>query len=159
MRSGNSYDQHLRVIGQSLEAKRINLFELKSDGRQYVVRGAPEKDPNLLGRWRDWRERLKGESLGSVSYGMAEIERLDTEGRSKRSKSDRLPDFYSLPNSLRTVGCYLDSKDAELLELHKSPLSVTLLYQNKDGHPNMEERSVASFYNLFVTLHGKRSKQ
>ena len=92
----------------------------------------------------------------SLAYGTGEIERLDMEGRSSRTKPDRLPDFYSLPNSLRTVGWYLDSKNAELLELHKSPLSVTLLYQNEKGHPNMEERSIASFYNLFVSLHGKR---
>ena len=92
----------------------------------------------------------------SLAYGTDEIERLENEGRLNRTKPDRLPDFYSLPNTLRTVGSYLDFKNAELLELHKSPLSVTLLYQNENGHPNMEERSIASFYNLFVDLHGKR---
>jgi hypothetical protein len=94
-----------------------------------------------------------------ISYGTGEIERLEMEGRSRRAKPDRLPDFYSLPNTLRTVGSYLDFKNAELLELHKSPLSITLLYQNENGHPNMEERSVASFYNWFVALHGKRNRR
>jgi hypothetical protein len=160
MRSGNAYDQHLRAIGQSLDNKRITAFELKADAERYLVRGVPEKDPDLLARLRDWRNRMQGASREtSLAYGTGEIERLDMEGRSSRTKPDRLPDFYSLPNSLRTVGSYLDSKNAELLELHKSPLSVTLLYQNEKGHPNMEERSIASFYNLFVALHGKRNSK
>ena len=160
MRSGNTYDQHLRAIGQSLDTKRINIFELKSESERYVVRGVPEKHANLLAKLRDWRNRMQGGShQTSLNYGTSEIERLDMEGRSKRAKPDRLPDFYSLANTLRTVGSYLDSKNAELLELHKSPLSITLLYQNENGHPNMEERSIASFYNLFVDLHGKRNNR
>ena len=160
MRSANAYDQHLRAIGQSLDNKRMTAFELKADAERYVVRGVPEKDPHLLARLRDWRKRMQGASREtSLAYGTGEIERLDKEGRLNRTKPDRLPDFYSLPNSLRTVGSYLNSKNAELLELHKSPLSVTLLYQNENGHPNMEERSIASFYNLFVALHGKRNNK
>ena len=157
MLSGNGYDQHLRAIGQSLDNKRITAFELKANAERYVVRGVPEKDSRLLPRLRDWRNRMQGASKEtSLVFGTADIDRLDNEGRLNRTKRHRLPDFYSLPNTLRTVGSYLDSKNAELLELHKSPLSVTLLYQNENGHPNMEERSIASFYNLFVALHGKR---
>ena len=157
MRSGNGYDQHLRAIGQSLDNKRITAFELRADAERYVVRGVPEKDSRLVARLRDWRNRMQGASKEtSLSYGTAEIERLENESRLNRKKRDRLPDFYSLPNTLRTVGSYLDTKNAELLELHKTSLSVTLLYQNENGHPNMEERSIASFYNLFVALHGKR---
>ena len=157
MPSENGYDQHLRAIGQSLDNKRITAFELKADEERYVVRGVPEKDSRLVAIWRDWRNRIQGAPKEtSLVYGTADIDRLDNEGRLNRTKRDRLPDFYSLPNTLRTVGSYLDSKNAELMELHKSPLSVTLLYQNENGHPNMEERSIASFYNLFVALHGRR---
>lgn len=160
MRSENIYDQHFRAIGQSIEIKRISVFELKSESGRYVVRGVPENDGNLLSRFRHWRNRMQGASHETpISYGTGEIERLEMEGRSRRAKPDRLPDFYSLPNTLRTVGSYLDFKNAELLELHKSPLSITLLYQNENGHPNMEERSVASFYNWFVALHGKRNRR
>jgi hypothetical protein len=160
MRSGNIYDQHFRALGQSIDVKRISVFELKTESGRYVVRGAPEQDSSLLARLREWRNRMQGASHETpISYGTEEIERLEMEGRSRRTKPDRLPDFYSLPNTLRTVGSYLDSKNAELLELHKSPLNITLLYQNENGHPNMEERSVASFYNLFVALHGKRHRR
>ncbi len=153
-----SYDHHFRAIGQSLESKRITVFEIKAEGERYLVRGTPDKTDNLLARLLNWRER-KGSPADGVSYETGELDRLEQEGRSHRAKAGRLPDFYSLPNTLRTLGCYLKSKDAELLELHKNPLSVTLLYKTRDGHPNMEERSVASFYNLFVDLHGRRNKR
>lgn len=159
MSETKSYDQHLRVIGQALEAKRITVFELKAQDDHYVVRGEPEKDGSLMGRLRDWQERLVARSPSSViHYAGREIERRNREERTKRARADRLPDFYSLPNTLRTVGSYLDAQGAELMEIHKRPLSVTLLYRRKDGRPNMEERSIASFYELFLALHRRRAK-
>lgn len=154
-----SYDQDLRAIGQALEARGINVFELKNHGDRYVVRGEPDRSSALLVSLRQWRERLAGRSGASgLSYTPRDIECLELEGRAKRSQPDRLPDFYSISNTLRTVGSYLDSKGARLLELQKTALTLMILYQNKDGHPNVEERSVASFYNLFIHLHGRRRK-
>jgi hypothetical protein len=153
------YDQQLRAIGQSLEAQRINVFELKHRGDQYLVRGQPEKETSLLAVLREWQKKLRSQGLNSsLSYASQDIESLERQGRSKRTRTNRLPDFYSLSNTLRTVGCYLDSNDAELIEIQKRPLSLTILYRNKHGHADFEERSIASFYNLFVDLHGKRGK-
>jgi hypothetical protein len=87
-----------------------------------------------------------------------EIEEIERQGKKKRDKSGRLPDFYNLSNTLRTLGAYLNSKEAELLELHKRPFTVTLLYQNNHGHPHMEDRTIASFFDVFVERHGKRSR-
>lgn len=159
MRNRRSYDQDLRAIGQALEGRRINVFELKAQGDQYVVRGNPEKDLSVLGTLRNWRERMSGRALGAaISFALPDLERLDKQGKAKRTKANRLPDFYSLSNSLRTVGSYLEAKGAELLEIHKGSLNVALLYQDKNGHPNLEERPIASFYNLFLALHGNRGK-
>ena len=160
MSDSKTYDRELRVIGQSLEARRINVFELKTEGDRYVVRGDPEKDPSLLAKLRDWGERIRGQALGSsISYAPADLERLEQQGRSQRSRPNRLPDFYSLSSTLRTVGSYLDQKGADLLEIHKRPLSLTILYQNQHGHPDVEERSIASFYNLFIDLYGRRGEK
>jgi len=157
MSDRRSYDQHLRVIGQALEAKRISVFELKAQDDAYVVHGEPEKDSSLLGRFREWQARIAARSPSTViHYAGVELERLNLEGRKKRTKPDRLPDFYSLPNTLRTVGSYLDSQSAGLMEIHKRPLSITLLYRRENGHLNMEERSIASFYEFFLALHRKR---
>ena len=42
------YDRHLRAIGQSLETRRINVFELKSSTGEYVVTGTPEKPTSFV---------------------------------------------------------------------------------------------------------------
>ena len=154
-----SYDRQLRAIGQSLEAQRIDIFELQCRGDRFVVNGKPEKETSLLGALREWQKRMRSAGLiSSLTYAGQDIENLDRQGRARRAKNNRLPDFYSLPNTLRTLGFYLDSQGAELLEIRKRSLSVTLLYRNKHGHPDFEERNIASFYNLFLDLHGKRGK-
>jgi hypothetical protein len=44
-----------------------------------------------------------------------------------------------------------------LLQIQKHPLTVTVLYQNQNGHPHVEDRTIASFYDFFVEQYGKRS--
>jgi hypothetical protein len=56
------------------------------------------------------------------------------------------------------VGSYLENKQSELIELHKKQLSVTILSRSKAGYPEFEERSLGSFYELFMRLHGRRGE-
>lgn len=153
-----SYDQQLRNIGQSLEAQRINIFELKYQDKHYVVKGDPEQEASLLATLRQWQKRLRHEGMNSsLSYALQDIEQLERQGKTQRSRPNRLPDFYALSNVLRTLGAYLDDQGAELIELHKNSLTLMLLYRNRDGHPAVEERSIASFYDYFIKLHGRRT--
>jgi hypothetical protein len=159
MPNKRSYDQLLRNIGQSLEAQRIIVFELSHQGERFVVKGEPEKETSLLASLRNWQKRRRSEGLNtSLTFTVQDIDELDRQGRANRSQPNRLPDLHSLPNTLRTVGSYLDAKNADLVEIHKRQLSVTILSRNKDGHPQYEERTVASFYDLFLKLHGKRRR-
>jgi len=154
-----SYDRQLRAIGQSLEAQRIDIFELQCRGDRFVVNGKPEKETSLLAALREWQKRLRSEGLiSSLTYAGEDIKNLDRQGTSKRVRSDRLPEFYSVSNTLRTLGSYLELQGAELLEIHKRALTVILLYRNRHGFADYEERSIASFYNLFLDLHGMRGK-
>lgn len=160
METSKSYPQQLRSIGQSLEAQRIQIFELTCHDDQFVVKGEPEKEASMLAALRHWQQRRRrSDGLNaSLTFTTQDIDQLDRQGRSQRAQPNRLPDFYSLPNTLRTVGHYLELKGSELLEMQKRQLSLTLLSRNKDGHPEIEERSIASFYNLFLRLHDKRGK-
>lgn len=158
MKAKVSYDKDLRAIGQALEGRKITGFELKNQAGRYVVHGAGDQPSSVLASLRRWLRGGKTDPSGSISYTAQDIERIEQEGIKRRVRAGRLPDFYSLSNTLRTLGAYLDSKDAELLELHIRPLTVTLLYQNSDGHPQMEDRTIASFFNVFTEMHGKRSR-
>jgi hypothetical protein len=159
METKASYDKDLRAIGQALEIRGITTFELKSQLGHYVVHGAGDKPASVMASVRRWLQGGEKEEASSLSYTAQDIERIDQEGKQRRVRAGRLPDFYSLSNTLRTLGGYLNSKDAQLLELHIRPLTVTLLYQNRDGHPQMEDRTIASFFNVFTEMHGKRGRK
>ena len=158
MKVNTSYDQDLRAIGQALEIRGITVFEIKNRSGHYVVRGTPDKPSSLVASMRRWARGGESDPSGIISYTVQEIEEIERPGKKKRARSGRLPDFYNLSNTLRTLGAYLNSKDAQLLELHKRPLTVTLLYQNNDGHPHMEDRTIASFFNVFIEMHGRRNR-
>ena len=159
MAERKSYDQILRNIGQSLEAQRIRIFELRCQGESFVVRGEPDEETSLLAKLVKWQKRNRRIGLNSSQiFTSQDIDALDRQGRSRRAKPNRLPDFHSLPNTLRTVGSHLEAKGAELIELRKKELSITILANNKAGHPEFEERGIGSFYELFVRLHDKRKR-
>jgi len=159
MTSLTSYRQQLRSIGQSLEAQRIQIFELVCHGDRFVVKGEPEKETSMLAALRQWQQRRRSEGLNaSLTFTNQDIDQLERQGRALRKQPNRLPDFYRLPNTLRTIGYYLEVKESELLEMQKRQLSLTLLIRNQNGHPEMEERTIASFYDLFLRSHDKRGK-
>lgn len=154
------YHHQLRSVGQSLEAQRINVFELICRDDRIVVKGEPEKESSLLATLRHWQKQRRSDGLnGSLAFTHQDIEQIDRQGRANRRQGNRLPDFYSLASTLRIVGWYLDLKGAQLLEIHKRPLSLTILSRNQAGHPEYEERTIASFYDLFLRLHGDRGKR
>jgi hypothetical protein len=159
MAEKKTYDWQLRTIGQSLEAQRISVFELHREGERFIVKGEPQKETSLLAKLRNWQKRNRSAGMnGSLTFTAQDIDQLDRQGRAQRSKNDRLPDFHSLANMLRTVGSHLDASGAELIELQKKELSITILAQNQSGHPELEERSLGSFYDLFMRLHAGRKK-
>ncbi|MGE5215971.1 MAG: hypothetical protein ACM3SP_03085 [Chloroflexota bacterium] len=159
MESKVNYHQQLRSIGQSLEAQRINVFELACRGEQIVVKGEPEKETSLLAALRHWQKQRRSEGMNSsLTFTSQDIDQLERQGRARRSRPNRLPDFHSLANTLRTVGWHLDLKGSQLLEIHKRQLSLSILSRDKNGHPEFEERTIASFYDLFLSLHARRGR-
>ena len=159
MAGKTNYHQQLRSVGQSLEAQRISVFELTCRGDQIVVKGQPEKETSLLAALRNWQKQRRSDGLGSsLTFTPQDIAQIERQGRANRSKGNRLPDFHSLANTLRTVGSYLDSRGAQLMEIHKRQLSLTILSRNQAGHPEFEERTVASFHDFFLRLYDRRGK-
>jgi hypothetical protein len=151
------YGEDFRSIGQALEAKNIRAFELKRLGDWYIVRGVTEGDGLLRSKVRKFKLRFRRISdPESLILGLSEVQDLSKKGKSKRSRLGRMPDFRRLSNMLRTVGAYLESKQAKLIELKVRPFSITLSYQDNYGRQQLEDRTIRSFYDLFLELHRKR---
>jgi hypothetical protein len=159
MAATKHYDEDLRAIGQALEARNISVFELKRLADRYIIQGMPEQTGSLGSKLRQWYWRLRSAfTAESLTLGLDDVERLSQTGRAKRSKPRRLPDFYSVSSTLRTVGAYLDARGVELVALHKRPMTIALSYRDKHGHEHGEDRAISSFYNLFLELYGKRGQ-
>jgi hypothetical protein len=154
------YDRELRTIGQALEARDISVFELKRVKDLYVIQGMPDHADSLHTTARRWLRRLHRHSVNdSMIFGAVEVEELSQAWRAKRSTPGQLTEFRTVPNILRTIGAYLDSKEVELLILQKRRISITLSYRDKTGQERQEDRSISSFYRAFLELCGKRGQE
>lgn len=159
MAATRHYDEDLRAIGQALEARDVSVFELKHLTDWYIINGMPEQTASVRSKlWRWMGQSRSGSSPEALTLGLADVEKLSQAGRARRSEPDQLPNVRSVSNSLRTIGAYLDSKEAELLELHKRRISITLSYRDKAGQEHKEDRAISSFYDLFKELYGKRGQ-
>jgi len=159
MTQGRAYNQTLRAIGQALEARELDTFELRRSGENYLIHGEPGRKVNPLKAWVQKWQGQKPPEPSDLSYTLQDIESLERAGQMKRDRLQRIPDFHSLSNILRTVGAYLDIKGAHLLQVHKKELTLMILYQTRQGHPEIEERTVASFYDLSLQMYRRRQKK
>jgi hypothetical protein len=159
MAATRRYGEELRAIGQALEARDISVFELKQAGDKYTITGAPDQTDSPSSKVGQWLRQLsRGSRTVSIALNLLEIERLSQVGRAKRVDYERLQNFRSVSSILRTIGAYLDSREAKLLELHKRRISITLLYRDPTGQEHGEDRTVSSFHQLFLELCGKRGQ-
>ena len=159
MADSTRYVEELRAIGQMLTGRNIVDFELKHVDSGYFIQDLHEHTASFSSRIQNWFHGAPyGTRAESLTISPAEIERLSAEGRARRNKAGQLTQFRELSNILRTVGAYLDSKEVELLELQKRPISITLQYRDKSGGQETEDRPVTSFYKFFLELYERRGQ-
>ena len=161
MGSVSTYALVLRAIGQALDQQQLEDFDLEIHDNEFLVRGkksAPPRRPNLLKVVAQQIRRQRSIPL-ELRFTPAEVERLEEEGRLRRRDPDGLPDFYSLPQVMRTLGAYVDQKGARLVSLQRRGLHVTIQYEKSRGRPSIEERTIPYFYDLFVSMYLRRSSR
>jgi hypothetical protein len=159
MANATHYVEDLRAIGQMLAGRNIVDFELKHVASGYFIQDLHEHTASFSSRIQNWFHGAPYSARAeSLTVSPAEVTRLSAEGRARRTKAGQLTQFRELSNVLRTIGAYLDSKEVELLELQKRPISVTLQYRDKSGHDEIEDRPLTSFYKYFLELYDKRSQ-
>jgi hypothetical protein len=167
-----NYSRILRVIGQRLEPLRPETYEVVSYGNCYLVRcrvKEEEKVRGLAAFLRLWREQenpnirknlKEGTSMHvEFLYSMEELNSQDEERKEPRRDPNAMPDPYSLSNTLRAVGEFLDRKpDVKLLFASNHGQEVVILYETKGGIRNLEEYPISTLYDLSVKKYVKRKK-
>ena len=175
-----NYSRILRVIGQKLEPLRPEKYEVVCYGNCYLVRcrvkedsqGKKEEEKKVRGLaaflrlWREpenptTRENPNESTSMNVEflYSLEELSRQDEERKEPRRDPNAMPDPYSLSNTLRTVGEFLDRKpDSKLLFASSHGQEIVILYETKDGVRNLEEYPISTLYDLAVKKYVTRKK-
>src|SRR5215813_9404510 len=154
-----NYGEDFRSIGQALEAKNVRSFELKRLGDWYILQGVPPGSGSVRGKVHKFKLRFRsGSDAESLTLALSDVEELSRQGKAKRFLPGRMPDFGKLSNALRTIGLYLESKQAKSIELQVRPLTITLSYKDSDGQQQIEDRTIRSFHSLSLDLCEKRAE-
>jgi hypothetical protein len=176
-----NYSKILRVIGQKLESLRPETYEVVCYGNCYLVRcrvkqnseGKKEEEKKVRGLaafLRLWREQEKPSVPDNPSeqtsmnveflYSLDELTRQDEERKETRSDSAAMSDPYTLSNTLRVVGEFLDRKrDAKLLfASNHGQQEVVILYETQPGVRNLEQYPISTLYEFWVREYVKRKK-
>jgi len=175
-----NYSRILRVVGQKLEPLRPETYEVVCYGNCYLVRcrvkeesqGKKEEEKKVRGLaafLRLWREPEnptsrenpnEGTSMNvEFLYSLEELSRQDEERKEPRRDPNAMPDPYSLSNTLRSVGEFLDRKaDVKLLFASNRGQEIVILYETQGGVRNLEGYPISTLYDLSVKTYVKRKR-
>lgn len=139
----------LRVVGQVLQQRGLDLFDLKySDGGFFVQCGSPS--PPYL-------------NLVELSCSLVEVEDLNAQARAARGAPFKPVDFESLPELLRAVGRGIEERSGQLLRLYNFdppaiPDSITVEYRTRDRQRHVEKIFLGSLGERVLRMYRARAR-
>ena len=164
MTSPEMYAQSLRANGQALETLRIKAFTLEKKGDKYTV---SDWEPSFLegvtagvgGKNDVGQMHPPPQSAGKMLlYTNADAERLDAQGRAKRSSTGSAG-AYTISSGLRALGDYLDKKRAVTFVILWSHLSATVKCETAGGTVLQTSFSLQELQDLAVGMYMRRSNR
>ena len=147
MTGRHTYANSLRVLGQLLLQRHLDLFELKyADSDFFLQCGAPT--PPYL-------------DLVEMTCSLADLKALDTRARANRGATFKLVNFQSLPEMLRAIGHRVDDQEGKLLRVCNADSSsahesITIEYRTRDKQLHIEELVVASIGEQAMRMYKNR---
>src|ERR1051325_41295 len=160
-----SYSQTLRVIGQFLESVKPTEFDLQLRGNtialQYkAVETVQVPAPRSRFGFLSSGPQVKSQKVDvSREYKTDEIAGADREAQAQRVGGDGNADFYSLSQTLRTVGTYLEHRNLQLLAINWDGSHLRLEVMTADGVKKIEEHPVSSFHDYFLRMSLRRKNR
>jgi len=139
-----TYSKALRTIGQELEKRGIDLFELSCRHADYTIEYSDPKPPHT----RLLEIYLSGE----------EIRSLDLDAARQRGGSFKLVAFDRLPEILRALGRYVETKGGEILRISTMASTperdaMRLEYEARDGRIQAEELTTSAIADIAMRMY------
>jgi hypothetical protein len=130
----------LRVIGQSLEAARVDSFEVEKYEEYYVMWTSSVNEAgewilrNALNPHVSAQSSRESTTKRTFCFRPADITRLDAQSQKKRTNHSSSQTQVSklLSQLLRTLGDHLDRTDVRTFHISWTPDSVCIDYQGAD---------------------------
>jgi hypothetical protein len=158
-----------------LEGLQAEAFDLESEGSDYIIRIKGNEPSVESSRQRDFLKNIVEEVWGPLPpdlevfhsptpaqllrYTPSDIERLETEERSKRGNPNAMPDAQRISQVLRVIGDYLNQKHARVFAISWVSNSVSVTYETTEGRREREKFTVATLYERAVHMYSRRSSR
>jgi hypothetical protein len=142
------YANALRCIGQELESRDIEVFEVKSYANEFRVQAGDPHSPYT--------------GLIDIKLSAEQIEVLERRSQASRGKSNEQMKFDSMPNILRAVGEYID-KHGYLRRVDTScppiadQLAIEVEYETRAGDIRLETLPMSVIREASVSMYKKRA--
>jgi hypothetical protein len=165
----SAYEVILRAIGQALEARAIESFELVLEGDNFVVYGGsgatgqpePEAPPRRFQLFRRKTAKVKrrnGFQISGMRFWESDVQRLDRQGMDIRTTSEKCPDASSVSHNMRMIGAHLDKTGLILLRVTMGNGVFTVWHKSRSGAELKEVFTQSNLYDLWVHLYKKRTE-
>ena len=142
-----SYAAAFRCIGQELQNQDIEVFELKSHADVFRVQ-CGDPNPPYTG-------------LKEIVFSKETLQMIDREGRRRRGQLTGEIRFDSIPEMLRTVGQYIDTRLGQLRWVNNSGSSFDAAfeveYQTRAGQLQRETLTMSFIREASVRMYQRRT--
>jgi hypothetical protein len=162
-----SYAHALRAIGESLETKDISCFDLEKTAENYIVRptdrvSAREAEANFIKKVAPLARRLQKSpkeqpAPAILCYTPRDVSQLNNEQQARHGQVNAMPDAHKLSQILRLVGDDLDRKEARVFTVSVSHASISVWYENNEGHRKHESFTIQNLYDRAVRMYLRRT--
>ena len=144
-----NYSEVLRVIGQDLEIRGIKAFDIRDEGEKILVQCGYQMPPAA--------------TPVTLTYTPKDIRELRPQGEEKRGQPLERKDFFTLSQTLRAIGGYVDQQKARLIRLSNNEFPgadvvFRIEYETREGERLVDNRSGSAIYDLCVNMYKRRGK-
>lgn len=173
--STEDYSRHLRTLGQQLQRRCIDTFNLQCTGAAYRI-WTREKiatpSNHFFGKFsacrlEKWWEFKNDASVNEPvtierfcrrqEYSLEDLGQLENAARRDRNLTSGFADGHSLSQLLRTIGCWVHQRNHRLLAISWRDLSVCVVVQTAQGRRELDVFRPDNLYDLWVGMYLRRN--